>query len=95
MQLYYLRLRKTHLPQGKHNALQKGAHVHRGARRTSALTGVRLYKPVQLAWLTPLFGGYELALVLALLGGMDLRGLHSFLHVALVFLVDVPRRSGQ
>ena len=27
MQLYYLRLRKEHPPQGKHNALQKGAYT--------------------------------------------------------------------
>ena len=26
MQLYYLRLRKVHPPQGKHNALQKGTY---------------------------------------------------------------------
>ena len=62
MQLYYLRLRKDHPPQGKHNALQKGAYtfiVALGA--VSALSGFAIYKPVQLAWLTALFGGYELA----------------------------------
>jgi thiosulfate reductase cytochrome b subunit len=88
MQLYYLRLRRTHPPQGKHNALQKGAYtfiVVLGA--LSVLTGFAIYKPVQLAWLTALFGGYELA-----------RYWHfwtvwifvafTLLHVALVFLVD-------
>jgi thiosulfate reductase cytochrome b subunit len=88
MQLYYLRLRSTHPPQGKHNALQKGAYtfiVVLGA--LSVLTGFAIYKPVQLAWLTALFGGYELA-----------RYWHfwtvwifvafTLLHVALVFLVD-------
>ena len=53
MQLYYLRLRKEHPPQGKHNALQKAAYtfiVVLGALAT--LTGFAIYKPVQLAWLT-------------------------------------------
>ena len=62
MQLYYLRLRKEHPPQGKHNALQKGAYTFIVALGViSVLTGFAIYKPVQLAWLTALFGGYELA----------------------------------
>jgi thiosulfate reductase cytochrome b subunit len=88
MQLYYLRLRKEHPPQGKHNALQKLAYtsiVLLGA--LSVATGFAVYKPVELSWLTALFGGYELA-----------RYWHfwavwifvAFLvvHVALVLLVD-------
>ena len=62
MQLYYLRLRREHPPQGKHNALQKAAYtgiVLLGAVAT--LSGFAIYKPVQLSWLTTLFGGYELA----------------------------------
>ena len=62
MQLYYLRLRREHPPQGKHNALQKAAYtsiVVLGA--LSVLSGFAIYKPVQLSWLTALFGGYELA----------------------------------
>jgi thiosulfate reductase cytochrome b subunit len=61
MQLYYLRLRREHPPQGKHNALQKLAYdatLALGA--LSVLTGFALYKPVQLAPLTALFGGFEL-----------------------------------
>ena len=62
MQLYYLRLAKEHPPQGKHNALQKGAYtLHRGPGARSALSGFAIYKPVQLSWLTSLFGGFELA----------------------------------
>jgi thiosulfate reductase cytochrome b subunit len=62
MQLYYLRLRKEHPEQGKHNALQKGAYTFIVALGTlSALTGFAIYKPIQLYWLTDLFGGYELA----------------------------------
>ncbi|MBA3445783.1 MAG: cytochrome b/b6 domain-containing protein [Gemmatimonadales bacterium] len=88
MQLYYLRLRKDHPQQGKHNALQKAAYtfiVALGAIAT--LSGFAIYQPVQLAWLTALFGGYELArywhfLTVWLFVGFTL------LHVALVFLVD-------
>jgi thiosulfate reductase cytochrome b subunit len=93
-QLYYLRLRKEHPPQGKHNALQKAAYtfiVVLGALAT--LTGFAIYKPVQLAWLTTLFGGYELTrywhfLVVWLFVGFTL------LHVALVFLVDPASLRG-
>jgi len=88
MQLYYLRLRKEHPPQGKHNALQKGAYtfiVVLGA--LSALTGFAIYKPVQLAWLTRLFGGYELARYWHFLFVWIFIGF-TLLHVALVFLVD-------
>lgn len=88
MQLYYLRLRKEHPPQGKHNALQKGAYtfvVLLGA--LSALTGFAIYKPVQLAWLTRLFGGYELARYWHFLFVWIFVGF-TLLHVVLVFLVD-------
>jgi len=62
MQLYYLRLRKEHPPQGKHNALQKAAYTGAlGLGVISVLSGFAIYKPVQLAWLTWLFGGFELA----------------------------------
>lgn len=62
MQKYYLRLRKDHPPQGKHNALQKAAYTFIIALAAIAtLTGFAIYKPVQLWWLTALFGGYELA----------------------------------
>jgi thiosulfate reductase cytochrome b subunit len=88
MQLYYLGLRRTHPPQGKHNALQKGAYtfiVVLGA--LSALTGFAIYKPVQLAWLTALFGGYELARYWHFWAVWIFVGF-TLLHVALVFLVD-------
>ena len=88
MQLYYLRLRRTHPPQGKHNALQKGAYtfiVLLGA--ISALSGFAIYKPVQLAWLTALFGGYELARYWHF-WAVWIFVAFTLLHVALVFLVD-------
>ncbi len=55
-------LRPEHPAQGKHNALQKLAYtliVLLGALATAS--GFAIYKPVQLSWLTALFGGYELA----------------------------------
>ena len=88
MQLYYLRLRKDHPAQGKHNALQKGAYssiILLGA--ISALSGFAIYKPVQLAWLTGLFGGYELARYWHFVAVWLFIGF-TLLHVALVFLVD-------
>jgi thiosulfate reductase cytochrome b subunit len=90
MQLYYLGLRREHPPQGKHNALQKLAYTSIllfGALAT--LSGFAIYQPVQLAWLTALFGGYELArywhfvLVWVFVG-------FTLLHVVLVLLVDRP-----
>ena len=53
------------------------------------LTGFAIYKPVQLAWLTALFGGYELARYWHFLAVWIFVGF-TLLHVALVFLVD-PR----
>jgi thiosulfate reductase cytochrome b subunit len=88
MQLYYLRLRKDHPPQGKHNALQKAAYsfiVLLGA--LSVLTGFAVAKPIQLSWLTALFGGYELARYWHFWAVWIFLGFTA-LHVVLVFLVD-------
>lgn len=88
MQLYYLRLRKDHPPQGKHNALQKAAYsfiVALGALAT--LSGFAIYKPVQLGWLTTVFGGYELARYWHFVAVWLFLGF-TLLHVALVLLVD-------
>ena len=62
MALYYLRLRRDHPPQGKHNPLQKLAYssiVLLGG--LAVLTGVSIYKPLQFAWLTALLGGFQAA----------------------------------
>ena len=88
MQLYYLRLRREHPPQGKHNALQKAAYtgiVIMGA--ISVLSGFAIYKPVQLSWLTALFGGYELTRYWHFVTVWIFVGF-TLLHVALVLLVD-------
>ena len=88
MQLYYLRLRREHPPQGKHNALQKAAYtgiVVIGA--ISVLSGFAIYKPVQLWWLTALFGGYELARYWHFVAVWIFVGF-TLLHVVLVLTVD-------
>ena len=88
MQAYYLRLRREHPPQGKHNALQKAAYtgiVVLGA--ISVLSGFAIYKPVQLAWLTALFGGFELARYWHFVAVWIFVGF-TLLHVVLVLLAD-------
>ena len=88
MMRYYLRLRRDHPPQGKHNPLQKLAYstiVVLGG--LALLSGLAIYKPLQFAWLTALFGGFQLArywhfwIVWIFVG-------FTLTHVALVFLVD-------
>ena len=85
---FYLFARKTHPHQGKHNALQKSVYFALPWLGVLAvLTGIAIWKPVQLAWLTGLFGGYVWArywhfvvmLLLVLLGAG---------HVFMVFAVD-------
>ena len=60
--LHDLRLRKAPLPRQKFNGAQRLAYtgvILMGAG--SLLTGLAIYKPTQLAWLTTLLGGYEWA----------------------------------
>ena len=60
--LHDLRIRKEPLPRAKFNGAQKLAYtgvILMGLG--SLLTGLAIYKPVQLAWLTALFGGYPAA----------------------------------
>ena len=60
--LHDLHLRKEPPPQAKYNAAQRISYtaiIIMGLG--SLLTGVAIYKPVQLGWLTFLFGGYQMA----------------------------------
>jgi thiosulfate reductase cytochrome b subunit len=60
--LHDLRLRKEPPPRAKFNGAQRLAYtgvILMGAG--SLLTGLAIYKPTQLAWLTWLLGGYEWA----------------------------------
>jgi Ni/Fe-hydrogenase b-type cytochrome subunit len=85
---YYLFARSDHPRQGKHNALQKTAYAAMPVvAAVLVLTGLAIWKPVSLGWLTALFGGYVWArywhfvamtlLVFLILG-----------HVFMVFAVD-------
>ena len=60
--LHDLGIRKEPLPVEKYNAAQRIAYssiVVMGLG--SLLTGLAIYKPTQLSWLTTLLGGYEMA----------------------------------
>ena len=88
MQKYYLRLKKDHPPQGKHNALQKAAYtliVLLGA--LSILTGFAIWKPIQLPSLTWIFGGYQAARYWHFWAVWLFAGFTA-VHVFLVFVVD-------
>jgi thiosulfate reductase cytochrome b subunit len=88
MTKYYLRVRKDHPPQGKHNALQKSAYtmvVVLGI--VSVLTGLAMWKPVQLYWLTAVFGGFQAARYWHF-GAVWLFVSFTIVHVILVFVAD-------
>ena len=60
--LHDLKIRKAPLPREKFNGAQRIAYtsvVFMGLG--SLLTGLAIYKPIQLSWLTALFGGYMIA----------------------------------
>jgi len=60
--LHDLGLRREPLPRRKFNGAQRVAYTGVvGMGLGSLLTGLAIYKPVQLAWLTALLGGYEQA----------------------------------
>ena len=81
---YYTRLRRTPPHTDFYNGLQRLAY-------TSAiifgvvmvLSGLAIYKPVQLHFLTALFGGYDVARVVHL-GGLTLFALFLLAHLTLV-----------
>jgi thiosulfate reductase cytochrome b subunit len=60
--LHELGLRKDLPPQGKYNGAQRIAYTAILVMGLgSLLSGLSIYKPIQLGWLTALFGGYEMA----------------------------------
>ena len=88
MAKYYLRIRKDHPPQGKHNALQKSAYTFIILLGTlSVLTGLAVWKPVQLSWLTFAFGGFQAARYWHFLAVWLFVGF-TIVHVTLVFVAD-------
>lgn len=88
MARFYLFLRHDHPVQGKHNALQQYAYTTMLACGVLlVVTGIAIWKPVTLSWLTTVLGGYAWArwwhfaamLMLALL---------VTVHVFMVLTVD-------
>src|ERR671936_1539258 len=74
--------------QGKHNALQRGAYFAMPiVGFVAVLSGLAIWKPVQLSLLTNLLGGYVWARYWHFLAMVALVGL-SVVHVFMVFAVD-------
>lgn len=83
---FYLFLRPDHPPQGKHNALQKLTYFGLPLIGIVAvLSGLAIWKPVSLGWLTGLMGGYVWARYwhfLAMLALVVLGAAHVFMVLA-------------
>jgi thiosulfate reductase cytochrome b subunit len=85
---FYVGRRKDHPLQGKHNALQKLAYFSLPLLTAAVvLTGVAIWKPVSLGWLTALFGGYAWARWWHFASMLAVVGLAAG-HVFMVFAVD-------
>jgi Ni/Fe-hydrogenase b-type cytochrome subunit len=85
---FYLFARPEHPRQGKHNALQKATYfLLPWLGLAAVLTGIAIWKPVQLAWLTNLMGGYVWARFWHFLVMLALVTL-SVVHIVMVFAVD-------
>jgi Ni/Fe-hydrogenase b-type cytochrome subunit len=85
---FYMFVRKDHPLQGKHNALQRGAYfILPWIGLFAVLTGIAIWKPVQLAPLTDLFGGYVWARYWHFIA-MTLLVALSLVHIFMVFAVD-------
>jgi len=86
MFIYYLRLRPDPPPEDFYNGLQRLAYTAAIVFGiVVVLSGLAIYKPLQLHWLTAMFGGYDGSRVvhfacLVLLAGFTLN------HIALVAL---------
>ena len=86
MGAYYLRLRRTPPPPDFYNGLQRFAYSSVVAVViVQVLSGLAIYKPVQLHWLLMLFGGYDAARVIHLLG-LAYIAMFVLTHVVLVLL---------
>jgi len=85
---FYAFARKDHPRQGKHNALQRGAYFAMPLVGVLAvLSGLAIWKPVQLAPLTNMLGGYVWARYWHFLAMILLVAL-TIGHVIMVFAVD-------
>jgi thiosulfate reductase cytochrome b subunit len=85
---FYLFLRRDHPHQGKHNALQKSAYYAMPwLGVVLVLTGLAIWKPVELSPLTAVFGGYVWARYWHFMA-MTALVILAVGHVFMVFAVD-------
>ena len=85
---FYLTVRKDHPHQGKNNALQRLAYFSMPLVGIMAIvTGIAIWKPVQLSALTALLGGYVWARYWHFWSMLLLVGL-TLGHIFMVFTVD-------
>ena len=85
---FYVALRRDHPHQGKHNALQRLAYFSMPIFAMAAvMSGLAIWKPVQLSPLTWLLGGFVWARYWHFLAMLALVAL-TFGHVFMVFAVD-------
>ena len=85
---FYVGRRKDHPIQGKHNALQRGAYFAMPIVGIMAVvTGIAIWKPVELSWLTSALGGYVWARYWHF-WAMLLLVILTVGHVFMVFAVD-------
>jgi Ni/Fe-hydrogenase b-type cytochrome subunit len=85
---FYLYARKNHPHQGKHNTLQKLSYFAFPVFAVlQVLTGLAIWKPVQFAPLSDLFGGYVWARYWHFVAMVVLVAL-ALVHVFMVFAVD-------
>ncbi|HEX9108348.1 MAG TPA: cytochrome b/b6 domain-containing protein [Longimicrobiales bacterium] len=85
---FYLFIRRHHPRQGKHNTLQKLAYFSMPIIAVLAVvSGIAIWKPVQLAPLTALFGGFAFARYVHFLAMLAIVAL-ALGHVFMVLAVD-------
>ena len=93
MMAYYLRLRRAAPPSDPYNGLQRLAYTSAlvlGA--IVVLTGIAIYKPVQLHWLAAIFGGYDPARAIHFCA---LVAIAAFTVVHIVLVLLHPRALGE
>ena len=85
---FYAYQRPEHPTHGKHNALQKTTYfVMPFVGAIIVLSGIAIWKPVSLGWLTDIFGGFVWARYWHFIGMLTLV-LMSVVHVFMVISVD-------
>ena len=86
MLAYYVRLRRVAPPIDFYNGLQRLAYsTIIVIALAEVLSGLAIYKPVQLWWLGSLFGGYDGARAVHLIG-LSLLALFTIVHLVMVAL---------